>query len=351
MVNQNWHETGNGGYSQEEPVATTPAFYSTMQKAREKRIHKEAIIIIGHDHRYQDSDFVKMKKGGVTAKVLKLTTDGIDWKDGKRYEVPGLTGWTTRYLSAMNGVYQIAEDEDSDLMIIRTVADIYEAKKQNKAGAILGSEGARQLEGDISLLSDFYKRGTREIQIFWPAGNQLFSKGHLTEFGRQVIKECNRLGILVDLSHVKQAGESAFWEALKESDAPVIVSHDSPGTIGGGECNDDMIRGIAESGGGYGVYALHFVTPIYIFNQTDRNLLATADDLATYIDYVVRLVGIDHVALGADWFDESGYNWVVDITEMLNITQALIKKSYSDEDIKKILGGNMLCLFEHVWKD
>ena len=354
---------------------------SKEQEVRANKLHNESIIIIAHDHCYRRSDFDGMRKGGVTAKVVKLTADNIVWMEKGKSHIPAQDewpevlsamprgnfqtryyfnnsgGWRALYEDALNGVFQIAEDEDSDVMIIRSVSDIYNAKKNGKVGVIIGNEGSRFLEGDITMVEEFYSRGMREIQLFWPGGNQLFTGSHMSKFGKEVIKECNRLGILVDLSHINQVSDQVFWEAIETSKDPLIISHDAPKALGGEELNDEQIRGIAQSGDGRGVLALHFMTtyagrtPSYIKNQSQQNAPATVEDLVIAIDYVVQLVGIDHVALGADWLSEQGHIWTVDINRMFELTRALVKKGYPDKDIKKILGGSMIRLFEKVWRD
>jgi ankyrin repeat protein/microsomal dipeptidase-like Zn-dependent dipeptidase/predicted choloylglycine hydrolase len=349
--------------------------FNEKQEVRAKKLHNESIIIIAHDHCYRPSDFKDMKKGGVTAKVAKLMGDNIVWIDKKKSLISGKNewpdlfsaapwgnfqkryifnnpkGWRALFDKTLDSVIKIADNKDSNVAIIRSVSDIYKAKKEGKQGVILGNEGARFLEGDINAVEYFYKKGLREIQFFWPPGNQLFDGKRLSKFGKEVIRECNRLGILIDLSHIDQAS-AAFREAIEIGDAPFIISHNAPRAMGAGELSDDTIKALAASGNGNGVLALHFVSPDYIVNQKNRNLPATIKDFVKTLDYVVKLVGIDHVAVGADFFQEKGWHFVLkDITQMPQLTGCLIKHGYSDKDIKKILGLNMIRLFKQTWKD
>jgi membrane dipeptidase len=125
--------------------------------------------------------------------------------------------------------------------------------------------------------------------------------------------------------------------------------------MGAGELDDDKIKILASSGNGNGILALHFVTPDYIANQKNPKLPATLEDFLDTLEYVLTLVKIDNIAIGADYFDdktENRWHWVVkDITQMPLLTRGLVERGYSDEDIKKFLGGNMIRLFEQVWKN
>jgi membrane dipeptidase len=338
-----------------------PARPTKKQISRARRLHQEAIVIIAHDHRFLLQDFEDTRAGGVTAKVVKITTDGIDWdpKTRERVFISQLDGWRRRHVHYMQQIESLIASKANNLIQVLGVDDIFRAKREGKTGVVFGSEGLRYLEGDINAVEEFYKLGVREMQLYWPAGNQAFADGHLTEFGRQVIAECNRLGILVDISHTAQASRYAVEEVIAATKAPLIISHEAPrhqatGMIGD-PATDDLIQAIVGSGGGHGVFAMHFVTPGYITNKQDPQAPATMDDLVADIAYVVNLVGIDHVALGGDWFNEvtpkgPSWHWVVpNISQLPDLTLALVRHGFSDEEIRKILGLNMLRLFEKVW--
>jgi len=311
---------------------------------RAQRVHQEATIVFAHTHQYELSDFRAMLAGGVTAQVMKLTTDGIDWRDRQRIQIPFVIGYAQMYSDRMDAVYDIVNNPANNAMVIRDVADFKTAKSEGKAAVIFGSEGIRHLEGDVTKLEEFYKRGLREIQIYWPSGCQVCDGEHLSDFGRQVIAEANRLGILIDIGHIMQHSDAIFRDVLRESSAPLIHSHDVGQDFGRkGDMTDEQIIALAQSGGGRGVYALHGVTTFY----PDRGVRG-GESVADAIDYFANRIGIDHIALGPDWFPEDEWQWTYETDEVFEVTLALVKRSYSDQDIKKVLGGNMIRLFENV---
>jgi membrane dipeptidase len=260
----------------------------------------------------------------------------------------------------MKETQALIDEKDSSLIKVLNVDDVFRAKREGKVGVIYGSEGLRYLEGNIEAVEEFYNSGMREMQLFWPAGNQAFSDGHLTAFEKQVISECNRLGILIDISHVAQASRYAVEEVIAATKDPLIISHEAPRHkrtgMKGNPATNDLIRAIVKSGGGFGVFEMHFQAPDYIKNKGNPQAIATIDDLIEDIEYVVRLVGIDHLALGGDWINEykegrrKQWHWVIpNISQMPDLTLAMVQRSFSDEEIKKILGLNIIRLFERVW--
>lgn len=313
-------------------------------------LHDASIVLLAHDHQFQPQDFAEMHTGGLTAKALKLTTDSIDWDISTRTRIPNIpfgSGWATRWLNYRNQVQAIADDPANDVVIIRTAADIYQAKLDGKVGAILASEGSYQLEGQITpVMQQFYDLGWRHTMLAWAAYSPTIdSNGHLSQHGRDVIAEANRLGILLDTSHM---GPALQAEVIAASSDPIVRSHASPyGLFGqnGGDCDDAMLSAIAASGGGRGVFALHFYDG-YLGGGG-----ATADSLVAGIDYAVQRIGVDHVALGGDYFPENGFRWVIpDVAHLGELTALLLDRGYSYEDVQKLLGLNLVRLYDHVWR-
>lgn len=351
-------------------MTTPPPNDSSFTETRVRKLHDDAIIVVAHDHCSLPDDFRAMREGGVTVKILKLTADGVVWIKNdapvlenqawpshanpaptatfsKRRYVKDYSGWFQWFEKSLDRVLQTAGD--CNVRIIQTVADIFECKRDGRVGVVIGNEGARILEGKIERVEYFYQRGLREMQLYWPMGNQLFENKHLSGFGREVIGECNRLGILIDLSHILQVSNSAFRESLNASRAPIIVSHDAPKALGGGELPDELIQAVARSGGGHGIFAVHSVTPDYIVHRGNKKELATIEDMVIAIDHVVELVGIEHVAIGADFLQDPACRCVLDITEMRKLTTELAHQGYSDEQMMRILGTNLIDLFRRVW--
>jgi len=266
--------------------------------------------------------------------------------------------------------------------------------RKGKISALIGVEGGHMIEDNLDYLDSLYRRGVRYMTLTWnnstswatsamlesSKGDSLKQKG-LTEFGKQVVRRMNELGMIVDVSHV---GEQTFWDAINTSTKPVIASHSCAHAI----CpvfrnlKDDQVKAIARNGG---VIHLNFFSGFVDSSFMRRNqefmekhkaerdsLLKTVTDpyfaedylfqkyaaevkalrpplsmLLDHLDYIVKLVGVDHVGLGSD-FDgiSSAPQQLDDVTAFPVITEELIKRGYSKKDIRKILGEN----FIRVWK-
>jgi membrane dipeptidase len=234
------------------------------------------------------------------------------------------------------------------MMLATSAQDILTAKEQGKLAAVLAIEGGEALEGDLGVLRLFHRLGVRSIGLTWNERNNIAdgvgdsrSKGGLSVFGADLIKEMNRLGILVDVSHLSDPG---FWDVVELSTQPIIASHSNSRAV----CNhrrnltDDQIKALAKNGGVMGMnFAAAFV------KEDGKPKL---DDLLNHIDHIVELVGPEHVGLGSD-FDGIGAapEELTDASTMPLITDGLCKRGYSDEHIRLILGGNYFRVFKEVW--
>jgi membrane dipeptidase len=279
---------------------------------------------------------------------------------------------------------------DPDKIVITTDSDeVLKAVKQRKSVAMLGVEGGHMIENNLSKLDSLYRRGVRYMTLTWnnstpwatSANDETFNedlkqKG-LTDFGKQVVKRMNELGMLVDVSHV---GEQTFKDVMKTTTKPVIASHSSVYQLCNHQRNlkDDQIKAIAENGG---VIQVNFNPPFIdkgfakksdaFFErhkeETDSLLKIVKDEwiveyqlfrkypeeaneirpplsiLIDHIDYIANLIGVDYVGLGSD-FDGITITplQLDDVTGFPFITKALLERGYSTHDIDKILGGNVL---------
>lgn len=253
---------------------------------------------------------------------------------------------------------------------VETVEDIHTAKREGRLGVIFGVQSPTWLDGKRERIRLMYKLGLRSLQLTYMERNALGdgclepeNRG-LTSFGMQVVRECNRLGILVDCSHV---GVQTSLDAARLSSKPIVISHtaaralvDNPRCV-----TDEQIKTIAEKGGTIGI------TTFSPFIRQDRQ--PTLDDYLDHYDYVIDLVGDDHVTFATDWFDgKTRTNWATpwfypEVTqgkqygglglvgfgqrsELVNVVAAFRKRNYSSERIKKILGGNFIRVLKEVWK-
>ena len=223
---------------------------------------------------------------------------------------------------------------------------IIEAKKRGNVSGMLSIEGADVIEGRIEMLRVFHRLGVRMVGLVHSLRNQLAdgvtdrrTGGGLSELGVYAVEELDRLGMIIDVSHLNDEG---FWDVLELTRNPVIASHSNSRTVCGHPRNmtDEMIQALAGNGGVMGMnFAPSFVHPVE----------ATLRGVVDHIDHIVNLVGPDHVGLGSD-FDGIPYTpkGLEDASRMPDITMELVKRGYGKEDIVKILGGNHLRLIKEI---
>ncbi len=321
----------------------------------------------------------RMKKGGMTAEFFSLYIK--PW-----YVTHG--GAARRTLDMIDSVYRAVERHPNDLMFATTAADIRRAKAQNKIACLMGIEGGHAIENSLPTLREFYRLGVRYMTLTWNNTNDWADaargeKKHngLTDFGKDVVREMNRLGMLVDVSHVS---DKTMSDALDVSRAPIFASHSSARALSNVPRNipDDLLKRIAKNGGVvqvnfYSVFvdaatvspqsderARHLKTQQDALNEKykdDPERLSEEGDkleaanplpplpiskLIDHIDHIVKVAGIDHVGIGADFDGANDFpEGARDVSMLPNITYELLKRGYSEQDIRKILGENFLRLF------
>lgn len=381
-------------------------FIFSVKSQSYKKIHAKAIVCDTHNDIIStciekgysfdqnlagktNSDLNRMKKGGLDVQVFSIFCDG-EQKNPYQFanrEIDTLYAWVKR--------------NPSKMMLVNTPTQLYKAVKEHKLACMMGVEGGHMIEDDLGKLDSLYNRGTRYMTLTWnnntswgtsaeyESGNQkkegkadtTSQKKGLNDFGKQVVKRMNELGMMVDLSHV---GEQTFWDAINTSTKPVLVSHSDAYTL----CKvfrnlkDDQIKAVAKNGG---VIDLNFypafldstVAPkekiYYQKHKAEKDSLIIsgkkdfeANDIIAkeypkefeamqapfhllfdHLAYIVKLAGIDHVGLGGD-FDGIPFTPKVltDVTKYPLITKELVKRGYSKKDIHKILGGNFIRVFK-----
>lgn len=247
-------------------------------------------------------------------------------------------------LKMIDKLYQLMEKTDKIKLILRG-KDVDEAKSENKLGALLSIEGGEALEGDLSLLRMFYKLGVRAMTLTWSLRNDLgdgilgSDNYGITAFGKDVIKEMNRLGMIVDVSHLNERG---FWDAINICEKPLIASHSDCKALCRHPRNlsDEQIKAIADKGG---VIGINFCPN---FLRDDDN--ASIEDVLDHIEHIVNLVGINHVGFGSD-FDgiEKTPLGLDDVASFPKILDGLKKRGFSDDEINSISHVN----FERIIKE
>jgi membrane dipeptidase len=298
-----------------------------------------------------------LRKGGVSAAFMSPMPHVMRYPSYRgAYPEAGM-----HYMDVM--LTELEECRDHFRLAKRT-AEIQEAKKAGKIAVLLGFEGADPVGEDLGNVRNFYRLGLREIQLTWNYKNQvcdgIYEKRNagLTEFGRELIKEMNRLGMLIDTSHINSRG---LEEALEASSRPIYMSHTSSKALVDHPRNitDEQVKMIAKKGGVIGVCFL----PQFVAPQQ-----ATVEHVLDHLDHFVELVGSDHVGLGPDFIDycleimagalkgaayDSGETFqypegIEDASKLMNITRGMVARDYADRDIENVLGGSMLRLLGKV---
>ena len=332
-------------------------------------------------------DLPRMKEGGLDAEFFAAFV-----AQGPRNEV-GYSQAKKRTEDLIQAVKKMVEVNSSLIGLAFSPEDAYRLKKQGKLIAFLGIENGYALGQDLSLVKYFYDLGVRYITLCHSADNDICDsstdrnesqdKG-LSEFGRRVVEECNRVGMIVDISH---ASDKSFYDVLEASRAPIIASHSCTRAICDNPRNltDEMIRALAKKGGVIQVCFLSayvkapkpnperdqamaelrakygnwrtiqddilrekIMSEIQEINRKYPADLATVKDLVDHIDHVVKLVGVDYVGIGTDFDGGGGVLGCNEVSEMINVTKELLSRGYSEKDIEKIWGKNFFRVFRQV---
>ena len=332
-----------------------------------------------------NTDFPRLVESGMTAEFMSA------WVDAPYAKRPGAS--FARALQHIETVHAFVDRHPDRLLFATTAADVRRAKAEGKVAILIGVEGGHAIEGSLDRLRDLYARGARYLTLTWNNGNAWAGSsigegntrtGGLTPFGRDVVREMNRLGMLVDLSHVS---DSTFFDAIAVSTAPVIASHSSARALSDVPRNltDDQLRAIARNGGVVNVnFYSRFIDSRYRAGierveatvhaarvaaraagedsaTAAKRISAMRDSLAAaipptpfsvlidHIDHIAKVAGVDHVGLGSDFDGVSALPLgMEDVTRLPRIAQALLDRGYSEDDVKKMLGGNMLRVMTRV---
>jgi membrane dipeptidase len=329
------------------------------------------------------SDVARLKKGGVDVQVFSIFCDD-------RFGTGSAFRQANREIDSL---YAIAARNPDKLQLVSSPVQLEQALKRHRLAAMMGVEGGHMIEDNMDYLDSFYNRGVRYMTLTWNNSTSWATSAldestkawtvtpyGLTEKGKAIVRRMNQLGMLVDLSHV---GERTFRDAIHTTTKPVLVSHSSVYSLCPVPRNlkDDQIKAVGENGG---VIMVNFYSgfldstynrkiaaflgrhrgeldsliavkaPTYVVNeflskkypQEADSLRAPLSLLIDHIDYIVKLIGVDHVGLGSD-FDgiESPPKEMDDVTTYPLITRELLRRGYKRADVEKVLGGNFIRVF------
>lgn len=366
---------------------------------RARKLHFSSVVLDTHDdttQRFFTKDFdigkrnpdghidiPRMREGGMNAIFFSI------WIDGRIMGPPAVQ----KALDQIDAVHENVNKYSKDFVFCRTAEEVRRAHAQGKIAALIGVEGGHMIGNDVRVLRMFGDLGVRYMTLThfyndeW-ADSSTAKPEHngLTDFGKDIVREMNRQGIMVDISHVS---DKTFYDALEVSKAPLIASHSSCRAL----CNhprdmtDDMIKALAAKGGVIQInYEKSFIDQTYkdaqdkfsggvvAFIDTIRKdcgeepgcmerKMAEMEKQAVvegklphvsweriidHIDHAVKVGGIDHVGLGSDFDGANMPEGMDDCTHLPQITEALMRKGYKDDDIRKILGGNLLRVMEQT---
>lgn len=244
-------------------------------------------------------------------------------------------------------IEEIVNANNRYLSIARTPSDLYEDKRKGRRSIMLAIENGLALNHDISNVRYFARRGVVYITLCHNGDNDICDSargcnthGGVSRFGEQVIKEMNRCGIMVDLSH---AGEKSFYDALSISSKPIVCSHSNCKALCDVPRNltDDQLRALAKHGG------VAHITLYHGFLRNDSQE-ATVMDAIAHLEHAINVMGIEHVGLGTDFDGDGGIRGLADSSELINFTLHLLRRRYSERDIARIWGGNWLRVMAQV---
>jgi membrane dipeptidase len=388
-------------------AAQSPNGSGVTVTSKARAIHDSAIVVDTHadtPQRFLDQGFDmgstdpsdvghlsldKARRGNLGAEFFSI------WVDPETNQ-----GHFARHtFDLIDSVYEQAAHHPDRMMMAFSVADIERAHKEHKLAALMGIEGGHSLENDMHLLRDYYRLGVRYMTLSWSNTNEWAdSSGDiddvkvqhhngLTDFGKEVVHEMNRLGMMVDISHV---ADKTFWDTIATTKAPVIASHSSARALVDAPRNmtDEMLRAVANNGG---VVQVNFFSGFDDQKYRDAMLAQEKDQAAAikkytdslkaegkpvnylevdhierewmakiprprftvlidHIDHIAKVAGVDHVGLGSDFDGVSGATpqGMDSAADLPKITEGLLDRGYSADDIRKILGGNLLRVFRQV---
>lgn len=369
-----------------------------MVSARAGQIHRRAIVVDTHDdttqrllfdktfdigQRHEDGniDVPRMQEGGLDALFFSIFVPG---------DVTGPIA-VRRAMALIDSVHEAVRNNAGTLVLATTAADIRRAASNRKIAALMGMEGGHMIDDDLGLLRSYARLGVRYLTLTHSANTSWAdSSGDtarhdgLTAFGKDVVRELNRLGVMVDVSHV---ADKTFYDALEVTRAPVIASHSSCRAIANHPRNmtDDMLRALARNGGVVMInYNVGFLSEEHrvasqkaggtgtLFEELSRKCGNEAcailevdrftrdamtrgelpkvswEAIVDHIDHAAKVAGVDHVGLGSDFDGARMPLGMEDASKLPKLTQALLDRGYTERNIEKILGGNILRVMEAV---
>lgn len=388
-------------------LISTKGCQQETQQQKVNRIHEKALTIDSHTdtplrftrdafdvsekhdgkETYTRLDLPRMKEGGLDAVFIAAfisqrarTEEGLDFANSETHRI-------------IDSIYAQVNRNTDKVLVGKTAEDAYVNEEKDKHTFYIGIENGYGLGKNIKEIKNFYERGVRYITLCHTKNNDICDSSTdsvehngLSDFGIEVVEKMNKLGMIIDVSHIS---DKSFFDVIEHTSAPVIASHSNARSVCDNPRNmtDDMLVKLAENGGVIQVCLLSdYVRPPvpqpkrdsafaalrkkwrgydgltdeeraqavrewYALKREFPQKLATVSDLVDHIDHIVKVAGIDHVGIGSDFDGGGGLKDCFDVSEMKNITKELVKRGYSEDEIIKIWGGNFMRVFRAVEKN
>ena len=257
-------------------------------------------------------------------------------------------------MDEMNDVFRIADRSEGHFRICRTVAEVRNAWEEDAFASVFMFEGADPISWSLKELRVFYEAGLRCVAPTW-SRSTIFAHGvafgghlpetGLTDLGRELVHECNRLGIILDVSHINPAG---FWDMIEESEAPILATHSSVKAVSPHVRNldDDQIRALAKQGGTIGInFSNMFLRP----DMQGKND-TTLEVVMSHYEHIINLVGEEHVSFGSDFDGTDIPAFIGDAEGLQHILREMKRRGYSDARLERVCNGNFLRVADAVWR-
>ena len=350
------------------PVAVFTQSSTGGASARAKRVHDAAIVVDSHDDTTQrlvfdktfdiaarnttgNLDIPRMREGGLDALFFSI------WVPS---DVTGAAA-VKRAMGQITAVRQTVRDHPKDLVLATTAADVRKAAADHRIAALMGVEGGHMIADSLATLGDYATLGVRYMTLThfknnnW-ADSSTDKPAHngLTDFGKDVVREMNRLGLMVDISHV---ADKTFFDALAKNGGVVMINYHAaflsePFRVSSEKRSGNLVSAMEamskKCGGNEACTTLEGERLDHEAMAKGELPTVTWDAIIEHIDHAVKVAGIDHVGLGSDFDGATMPIGMEDASKLPKITDALLKKGYSEKDVTKILGGNILRVMEAV---
>ena len=333
---------------------------NSQEEQRAIRVFEESIVVdcLTYGPRLAKRDYLsEMHKAGVSTHFTV-----IDHEDNLIQGLEHIADWHEMVL-------------ENNAVIARTTQDFKAAKFSNRPCLIMGSQNPKPFEESLTYIRILHELGLRIVQLAYSSQNYIGTGGPgadsgITNYGRKVIEEMNRVGILIDVSH---CGDSTVMDAIKYSEKPIAITHANPRTFVNHDRSktDDQMLAVADKGGFVGLTAWGAIS------EVKKGSRPQLEDFLDMMEHVIDLIGVDHVGFGLDltphwdWEPDDYYNnfkrlypnlscervedrmieGLHHVSKVVNISRGLVARGYSDEDIVKILGGNMIRVLDKVWRN